>query len=426
MMALLRKLIVLPFGFWRRSLRRQLIFGFSSVTIAVLSVFSGFLFLQQMDFLQHSAVKHATALVHALANSCSSRVSTSDIAGLQEVLRGFDNTSDLTRAYVLSLQGEVLGSTRKAEIGSFVDDDVSRKLLESSAKSRILIADTHSVDVAEPVMVGDRQVGWARIALTLDTGRTNLLSLAYVGLVSSLAGALFSLVAAAVLARRLTKKMNGLMHATHLIASGRRDVHVPVEGTDEVAVLSCDFNRMLDAMIESEQKRKLITDVYAAWTHCAEIMVRVSDERILMQQICQVLADRLNLKTVWIGLEGPDHWIYPVAVNLIRSHEIKELRVSSDPFLPEGKGHVGIALREGRPSIFNDCPLDGESAAWLGASHAEDIRSVGAFPLTRNGRVTGAVIIYSTEKHFFNRELISLMNGLAGDISFALDKLDLV
>lgn len=426
MTKLARSFIGKPFNFWRRSIRRQFILAFSSVTISILVLFSTFLFFQQRDFLDRSAIRQATAFAHALADSSTSWVLANDVVGLQEVLHGFIDTPDLKRAFVLSLQGEVLASTIPDEIGRFVIDPLSQKMLRFSPETQILVANYKTIDVAAPIMTGQRHVGWARITLNRHSAYGNLLELSLLAIFSTLLGALFALLAAFVLGRRLTKNLNQLMTAANQISAGRRDVRVAINGLDEVAILAGNFNQMLQALIDSEKQRKLITNVYAAWTQCAEVMVRVSEEREFLRQICQILAKQLSLQLAWVGMIDENAWLKPVAASPEHSAYLSQIKVSVDADLPEGQGAIGQALRQGQPRILNDFTAANCSRLWHEAASAENINSVGAFPLFRAGRVIGVLAIYSKERNFFNRELSSLMNGLTNDISFALDNFDLI
>ncbi len=426
MNGLCQRLLAVPFDFWRRSIRRKLIFAFSAVTVSIILLFSIFLFSQQRLFLDKSAVKQATALAHALANSSVSWVLSDDVAGLQEVLQGFIGTPDLKHAYVLSLEGEVLGSTRAKEIGRFVVDPVSRQILESPPATQILTANNNLIDVADPIVSGTRHVGWARITLTRESAHDNLSELALLALSSSVLGAFYAIAAAFVLGRCLTENLNKLMQATNRVTEGRRDANVAIDGLDEVAVLAGDFNQMLHALSDSEKKHRLITSVYAAWTQCAEVMVRVTDEQDLLRQVCRILSDQLSLQLAWVGMVDQQSWLYPVAASPDDSAYLSQIRVSADAGLAEGQGPIGQALRLGHPKILNDFTTAECSRVWHRAANAENINSVGAFPLQRDRRTVGVLAIYSREKRFFNHELISLMNGLANDISFALDNLDLI
>ena len=92
---------------------------------------AGLLFDRQRNFLYSAAMQQSKSLSTSLASSSASWVLANDIAGLKEVLQGFVGLPDLERAYILSLRGEVLSSTRPEEAGLFVTDAQNQKLLSS-------------------------------------------------------------------------------------------------------------------------------------------------------------------------------------------------------------------------------------------------------------------------------------------------------
>ena len=48
-----------------------------------------------------------------------------------------------------------------------------------------------------------------------------------------------------------------------------------------------------------------------------------------------------------------------------------------------------------------------------------------AFPLSNQKKNVGTLTLYSNQKNFFTPDLIELLLEMAGDISFALDRMDL-
>jgi diguanylate cyclase (GGDEF)-like protein/PAS domain S-box-containing protein len=97
--------------------------------------------------------------------------------------------------------------------------------------------------------------------------------------------------------------------------------------------------------------------------------------------------------------------------------------VSMDVKKPEGRGPASSAIRTGKHNVFNHF-LEDANAYWHNAAAKFNFNSVGAFPISRNGKVYGFIAVYSSERNFFSPELIGLIGGLAGDITFALDNLD--
>jgi uncharacterized protein YacL (UPF0231 family) len=75
---------------------------------------------------------------------------------------------------------------------------------------------------------------------------------------------------------------------------------------DEVGKLAQIFNGMLDTLNESERELGRINRLYAAWTESSEVIVRQKSEVLLLNNICQILAERVPFELVWIGVPGDD------------------------------------------------------------------------------------------------------------------------
>ncbi|MGZ8983903.1 MAG: EAL domain-containing protein [Methylotenera sp.] len=411
-------------SYWSHSIRRQLVLSFSLVSLILMVSFSYLMFVHQRDFLYGETTDRATGLAHELASSSASWVLADDVAGLQEVLLGFSGTPDLKFALVLSMRGEVLGSTDSNQVGRYINDKVSLGLLSSTVEPKVLINQPSLVDAAAPIMVGNRHIGWARVELTRASSNANLRLLGLAGMGFSLLAVVAALLVAARLSRRLTHSLYQLMDVTQEVKLGKRDVRSTIVRNDEIGKLARRFNHMLDALNDSEKKLERINRLYAAWTECSEIIVRQNDEQVLLNSICHVLADRVPLELVWIGVPDQDGWVAPVASSDAGSVYLSSIHVSTDADRMEGQGPLGAAIREGSPKIFNDFINDPKSAPWRALATKFHYRSVAAFPIFRGGNCYGGIALYSAEVNFFTSELISLIGGLTDDITFALNSLD--
>jgi diguanylate cyclase (GGDEF)-like protein/PAS domain S-box-containing protein len=410
-------------AFWGHSIRRQLVLSFGLVTLLVMTSFSYLMYVQQRDFLYGTDADRAKGLARALASSSASLVLTNDIAGLQEVLQGFADAPDLKFALVLSPRGEVLGATNPHLIGRYVNDAVSKGLLDVSAEFTTLIDDDALIDVAMPIKVSDRHVGWARVEMTRRSSNANLNLLGSTGVGFSLLAVIASFVMAAWLSWRLTRKFYHLIHVMKAVENGDRQLRSDVTTKDEVGKLAQSFNGMLDTLNESERELGRINRLYAAWTESSEVIVRQKSEVLLLNNICQILAERVPFELVWIGVPGDDGWVHPVALSGISSDYLKIIRVSMDTDTYHGKGPVSKAIREGYYKVLNQF-LEDANAHWHTAAVKFNFNSVGAFPISRGGKIYGCIAVYSSELNFFSSEHIDLMSGLADDITFALDNLD--
>lgn len=412
-------------AFWNHSIQRQLMLSFSLLSLTLILGFSTLMLTHQRNFLYEVTNDRARGLAHALASSSSSWVLANDVAGLQEVLTGFSNTTDLQFAMVLSLRGEVLAGTDATQIGRYVTDKVSLDLLTSPAEPKILINQPALVDVALPIMAGNRHIGWARVEMTRTSSNNNLKLIGLVGIGFSLLALIAALIVAFILAKRLTRRLNHLMYVTTAVEQGRRDVRSKIIRNDEVGQLAHSFNNMLNTLNDSETQLSHINRLYAAWTECNKIIAQQDDANKLQDSICQVLARLVPFELVWIGVPNQDGWIIPVAKSGAGTGHLSNTRRTVNPHLAEGHLPISIAIRNGRPEIFNDFLNTAESKLWGDLGTELNLRSVAAFPIFIGDLCYGGIAVHASMVNFFTPELISLMSGIANDISLALNKLDL-
>ncbi len=85
----------------------------------------------------------------------------------------------------------------------------------------------------------------------------------------ALGGALLALVAGALVARRISARLARLAEGADAVARGRRDLAVPIAGSDEVAGLTRHFNGMVGALALAEETAVRAERV-AAWREMAQ------------------------------------------------------------------------------------------------------------------------------------------------------------
>lgn len=411
-------------GLWRDSIQRRLALAFGGISLLMMLGLTGLLMKQQQDFLDQASIRRAGALANGLVHSSSSWVLANDLVGLKEVLQGYTETPNLQRAFVLSPRGEVLASTRDNEVGLFVSDSVSQQMLASEPESKVLIANAELIDVAAPILLDNRLIGWVRVELDQQATKANLKAVVTTGLQFLVLTTLIVLTAAILLAAGFVKRLQQLMRVAAKIESGSREERATIQGRDEISQLSGSLNNMLDTIVNSERQLDRLNRVYAAWTESVATIVRVSDETTLLRRICEILVEKIDLRLALVGMLEPSGWIRFAASSDANSAYLQNLRVSVDPSLPESQGPIGQAIRMQAPHIFNDFLSTPDTACWHRAAKQAGINAVAAFPLRRNGQVIGALGVYSAEINYFSQDIINLLDGLVNDISFALDNFD--
>ncbi len=240
---------------WGQSIRRQLAWSFSLVTLIVILGTGYHLFLFQRNFLYNQGTNHAFDLVQSISFSSASWVLANDLVGLQEVLQGTTETDDLKFIVVLSPQSEVLASTKPEYIGRFFSDAVSQRLLGSKPEPKILLNESNLIDVAVPIKADNRFIGWVRGELARDAANTYLRKIALDILGIAVFLVLLITLIAKWLARRLTNGLDRLAKVAVDAKHGRTFQREDIGRTDEIGVLARHLYQMLD-VIDEEKKAK--------------------------------------------------------------------------------------------------------------------------------------------------------------------------
>ncbi|MBI5005939.1 MAG: diguanylate cyclase [Nitrosomonadales bacterium] len=255
-------------AYWRGSIRRQLILGFALASFGLMLGFGYLVLKQQREELHRFSNERATEMSHTLSISGTSWALANDLVGLQEVVQGVARTPDLRRAYFLDKHGEVLASTNPDEVGFFVTDEISRKMMAANTRDQLVLLDNAEVIVvAHPVMAEGRQLGWSRVEMSRNMVNASLEALTRMWLLFLLFAVLAVSLVALVLARRLTAGLDHLMQVASAVERGWGKRRADVGRQDEIGVLARHLDRMLNAI---EEQKKQISESEAKYRFLAD------------------------------------------------------------------------------------------------------------------------------------------------------------
>ncbi len=99
-----------------------------------------------------------------------------------------------------------------------------------------------------------------------------------------------------------------------------------------------------------------------------------------------------------------------------------DLAIPLDPDTVEGRSPLGTTVRHGTFHVSNNVAEDVTLQPWHALAAQHGIASVAIFPLVQQGRVIYALILLSGETKFFEPAMIDLLNRIASNISFALNR----
>ncbi len=239
----------------RNSFKRQIVLTFAVGFCCMSSVFVACMVKTESDFLYSDSNERTMALAHSLAVSSRLRLLADDVVGLQEIVNSVSDYPGLRYAMIIAPDGRVLAHTDAGKTGQYLTDAQSRSLIGAAPRNRMMRDESSSIDVAAPVMAGERQIGWARIGRDRNYAVANLGKIIQRGVLYILFSSVLALMAAFLIARRLGHRIGSLVQVTEKVQAGNFDARVNITGRqDEITLLAGRFNRMLDALALNQRE----------------------------------------------------------------------------------------------------------------------------------------------------------------------------
>jgi signal transduction histidine kinase len=238
----------------RVSIRSRMTLGAAGAIIVTMSVFVFYEVREDRDYLIQEESKQALRLAHNLAAASGALVLAREYPVLEELARSFRLHSELDYLMLVALDGEVLAHSQADKVGSYVRDATSLGMLTGPPRARVLQRDEQGIDLAAPVRVADRVVGWSRVRFSLVHVRQGVEEAARRGVLFLAIGVAAGIIAALWSSRRLTARLYRLLATMERIRGGDRLVRAEIRGEDEIDRLAQSFNSMVDTLTDSERR----------------------------------------------------------------------------------------------------------------------------------------------------------------------------
>ncbi len=154
------------------------------------------------------------------------------------------------------------------------------------------------------------------------------------------------------------------------------------------------------------------------------ILVRATNERTLLADLCQSLVDTTGYVLAWYGrpVEGPERLVVPTASSTRLRDYVEGITVTWDEG-PNGRGPTGTAVRTGQPQVFNDFAGDPRFVRWAERAAAFGLAASVALPVRVAGAVDGVFTVYSDVAGTFDDESVDLLASLAAQVGIGLERL---
>jgi len=233
------------------TLRRQLMVGMVLIVASMMSLLIWDLTQRQREVAMDQQIERAAAIAHGLAASSAVLVETRDFASLDDVFQGLSQYPDLSHAMVLDSTGRVLAhSSDPTWRGRYLTD------LPQVPEFRVLRQEIHVFDVASPVKLDGRHIGWVRLALNGDSLEARLAHITRSGMFYTFLALAMSSVFTLLTSHYLTRRLSAIAQVAHAVQFGQADLRVVMAGGDEAAQLSRQFNNMLDTLVQRDRALK--------------------------------------------------------------------------------------------------------------------------------------------------------------------------
>ncbi len=176
---------------------------------------------------------------------------------------------------------------------------------------------------------------------------------------------------------------------------------------------------------QSRERIERLTRLYKSLSEVNQAIVRMEEQTELFPLVCRCAVEFGGMKMAWIGQpDATSGLISPVASYGDLLHELDTVVFSSRADVPEGRGAIGTAFREGRPVIINDFHSSEMTKPWHARAADSGINAIAAFPIQRGGLPFAVFVLFNTEIDAFNAEVVALLNEMSTDVAFALDNFD--
>jgi putative nucleotidyltransferase with HDIG domain len=186
------------------------------------------------------------------------------------------------------------------------------------------------------------------------------------------------------------------------------------------AALECEVTEHRRSQAELARTTRALRTL--SWVN--RTLVRVTDERRLLQDVCDVVVGIGGYVMAWAGYieHDAEKSIAPAAVSGAENEYLRDLHLGWGDS-PEAQGPAGRSVRARRTVVARDIEQDPGFVAKAEAA-ARGYRSVISLPLLDpEGAVPGILVIYASEPDAFDAQETALLEELVLDLAYGVSGL---
>ena len=193
----------------------------------------------------------------------------------------------------------------------------------------------------------------------------------------------------------------------------------------EVQNKTTDIQNVNNELQTSLDCYRRLTQLYEALSLCNKAIINTRDEQELFPIICHDAVIHGGMQMAWIGVLDKEGLLQPAASFGTGTEYLDHIQISIHAELAIGRGPTGTAMRENTPYWCQDFQTNPATALWHSRGAQFGWASSAALPLHNEGKVIGALTLYSQQINAFDKPAQSLLIEMAAAISGALDRFSL-
>ncbi len=192
---------------------------------------------------------------------------------------------------------------------------------------------------------------------------------------------------------------------------------VEFQGHHYVQSIVRDQTEQIAARRRLERQR----DLYDMLSRCSQAVARHPDRQRLYEEIVSLAVQHGHFLFAWFAEPGPDGTVREAARYGADVGYLDVIEVSTLADHPGGRGPVGRTLREARTVLVNDFPNDPSAEHWREHARRAGIGACASVPVHMRDTVVGALAVYSTERNFFDPQIVATLEEIAEEVGFGLE-----
>ncbi|MFA4825267.1 MAG: PAS domain S-box protein [Methanoregula sp.] len=168
-----------------------------------------------------------------------------------------------------------------------------------------------------------------------------------------------------------------------------------------------------------EARVKTFNRLYSVLSATNKAIVHVRDKKELLSEICRIAVEIGGFALIWAGIANPQtRTIEPVTSFGDDDGYLHDVYISMDEG-PRGSGPSSVAFRTKKYMICNDIATDPWMDTVKQAALQRGYRALAAFPFALDTTDAGVITFYAPVPGFFDDHIVSLLEEMAHDITFA-------